>query len=222
MRLLAVDTSTDYLSVAVMDGGKALARIHKKAPRSHSSMLMPVIDRVLKMSGTTLDELDGFCLSIGPGSFTGLRIGTATVKALAFVMKKPVVAVPTLDVIAENRKKFRGIICTVLDARKNKVYAAVYRSDGKRLKKISKTLLLGLDDLLKELEKYQNVLFTGDFAGRAAQLLPGASAATGHWHPRPEVVGALGAEYFRKRRFVKVENLEPLYVYSSECDIIGK
>ncbi|MBU0895292.1 MAG: tRNA (adenosine(37)-N6)-threonylcarbamoyltransferase complex dimerization subunit type 1 TsaB, partial [Candidatus Omnitrophica bacterium] len=149
MRLLAVDTSTDYLSVAVMSGEKTLARIHKKAPRSHSTMLVAIIDRVLKMSGTALDELDGFCLSIGPGSFTGLRIGAATVKTLAFVMKKPVVAVPTLDAIAQNQKKFRGIICVVLDARKNKVYAAVYRSDGKRLKKISKTLLLGMSDLLK-------------------------------------------------------------------------
>ncbi len=222
MRLLAVDTSTDYLSVAVMNGERVLARIHKKAPRSHSTMLMPIIDRVLKKSKTALNELDGFCLSIGPGSFTGLRIGAATVKGLAFVMKKPVVAVPTLDVIAENQKAFRGIICVVLDARKNKVYAAVYKSDGKRLKKISKTLLLGLSGLLKELEGYQNVLFTGDFAEKAAALLPGSNAAAEHWQPRPEVVGALGAEYFKKRKFVKVEDLEPLYVYSGECDITGK
>ncbi|MBU0605364.1 MAG: tRNA (adenosine(37)-N6)-threonylcarbamoyltransferase complex dimerization subunit type 1 TsaB [Candidatus Omnitrophica bacterium] len=222
MRLLAVDTSTDYLSVAVMSGEKTLARIHKKAPRSHSTMLVAIIDRVLKMSGTALDELDGFCLSIGPGSFTGLRIGAATVKTLAFVMKKPVVAVPTLDAIAQNQKKFRGIICVVLDARKNKVYAAVYRSDGKRLKKISKILLLGVSDLVKKLEGHQNVLFTGDFAEKAAGLLPGSKAAAGHWQPRPEVVGAIGAEYFKKRKFVKVEDLEPLYIYSRECDITGK
>ncbi|MFH1190019.1 MAG: tRNA (adenosine(37)-N6)-threonylcarbamoyltransferase complex dimerization subunit type 1 TsaB [Candidatus Omnitrophota bacterium] len=222
MKLLAVDTSTDYLSVAVMDGGKALAAIHRKAPRSHSSMLMPAIDSVLKKSGTVLGELDGFCLSIGPGSFTGLRIGAATVKALAFVTGKPVVAVPTLDVIAGKSRKFCGIICVVLDARKDKVYAAIYRSDGKRLKRISKTLLVSLNDLVKDLKKYPGVLFTGDFAERAAALLPGASAAAGRWQPRPEAVGAGGADYFNKRRFVKAEDLEPLYVYSRECDITGK
>lgn len=222
MKLLAVDTSTDYLSLAVMSKGSMIARIHKKAPRSHSSLLMPMIDRILKKSKIKLKCLDGFCLSIGPGSFTGLRIGVTTIKALAFALKKPVVAVPTLDAIAENGKKVRGILCTVLDARKNKVYACIYRSDGTRLKRLSKFILVPADDLLKKLKKYDNVFFSGDYAERAALLLPGAKVATGPWQPRPEVVGALGTEYFKKRKFVKVEDLEPLYIYSRECDITGR
>ena len=222
MKFLAIDTSTDYLSLAVMHDDKVLARIHRKAPRSHSSLLMPMIDRILKRSKTTLKDLDGFCLSIGPGSFTGLRIGAATVKGLAFVTKKPVVAVPTLDAIAVNGKRFCGIICPVLDARKNKVYASIYKSDGNRVKRISGFLLVEVADLLKMLEKYDDVSFLGDFAERIVGLLPGAKIAGPSWQPRPEVLGALGADYFKKRKFVKVEDLEPLYVYSRECDITGK
>lgn len=222
MKLLAIDTSTDYLSLAVMNGDKAISRMHKPAPRSHSSLLMPMIGRILKKSGTRLKGLGGFCVSIGPGSFTGLRIGVATIKGLALVTGKPVVAVPTLDAIARNGKKFKGILCTVLDARKNKVYASVYRSDGKDVKKVTGPLLLPADDLVKSLERYDRVMFLGDFAQRAARLLPGAEAAAWRWQPKPEVIGAIGSDLFKKKRFVTVEDLEPLYIYSKECDIKGR
>ena len=222
MKLLAIDTSTDYLSLAVMDGEKVVARIHKKAPRSHSSLLVPMIDRILTKARLKLRSLDGFILSAGPGSFTGLRIGVATVKGLAYSLGKPVVTVPTLDAIAENGRKFCGIICPVLDARKNKVYACLYRADGKSVKRISKFLLVSAEDLLKRLAKYDKVFFLGDFAEKIAGALPGAKIATASWYPRPEVVGKLGLEYFRKKKFVRVEDLEPLYLYSRECDITGK
>lgn len=222
MKLLAIDTSTDYISLAVMKGEKVLGRVHRKKPRSHSTLLVPMVDKVLKISKTKLKDLDGFCVSVGPGSFTGLRIGVTTIKGLAFVTKKPIVAVPTLDAIAENQKRFHGIICPVLDARKNKVYASIYSSDGKKLKRISKFLLLPVDELLKRLKKYDKVLFLGDFADRITGLLPGAGSARGPWQPRPEVIGRLGDVYFKKKKFVKAEDLEPLYIYSRECDITGK
>ena len=222
MRLLAIDTSTDYLSVAVMDGERTLARVHRKAPRSHSSLLMPAIDAALKKAKTPLKRLDGFCISIGPGSFTGLRIGVATVKGLAFALKKPVVAVPTMDAIAVNAKKHKGVLCAVLDARKGKVYGRLYRSDGESVKALSKNLLMPLAELLKKLEKYGSVSFLGDFAEHAAAMLPGTSIATAAWHPRPDVIGRLGLAYYRKKKFVSVEDLEPLYLYSRECDITGR
>lgn len=222
MRLLAIDTSTDYLSLAVLNGDKVLARIHKKAPRSHSSLLMAMIDKVLKRSKTPLYRLDGFCISAGPGSFTGLRIGVTTIKGLSLVTGKPIAAVPTLDAIAENGRKNCGILCVVLDARKNKVYASIYKSDGKCLKKISKPLLLSVDELLKKLEGYDRVFFLGDYAEKIKDLLPRAKIAVKSWQPRPEVVGRIGAEYFKEKKFVNAEDLEPLYIYSKECDIIGR
>ncbi len=211
MNILAIDTSTDYLSLALMRDGKIAGRFHRKAPMSHSSLLVPMIDKLLKKTKTRIKDIDGFSISIGPGSFTGLRIGVTTVKGLGYSLKKPIVAIPTLDVIAENVKNFKGVICPALDARKNKVYACLYKSNGKTIKKISKYLLLPMEELMKKVSKFDKILFLGDVKGRKKD-----------WHPRAEVVARLGQEYFKKRKFVSPEDLEPLYLYSQECDITGK
>lgn len=220
MRLLAIDTSTEYLTLAVMDGNKVSGRIHKKAAMRHSSLLVPMVDKVLEKSGLKIKDIDGFCIGAGPGSFTGLRIGVATVKAMAYSLNKPIAAVPTLDAIAENAKRFKGAICPVLDARKNKVYACLYRSDGRKVRRISKYLLLPAEELAKKLDAYDKVLLLGN-AIEQIYCLAGERQRQ-PWHPRAEVIGRIGLEYFRKRKFVKPDDLEPMYLYSKECDITGK
>ena len=260
MIVLAIDTSTDYLSLAILKDGRLAAKFHKKARRKHSMLLVPTIEKLVKKAKLNIEKIDCFAISAGPGSFTGLRIGVTVVKALAYALKKKIVAVPTLDVIADNAKSFKGVICPVLDARKNKVYACMYKSDGKHLKRLSKYLLLQVADLLKKVKAMRyNVLFLGDaigqiFAGdieRAPKfdrggwgdqetrsinswvLVPhtenlGCSMAVPakirgkDWHPRADTVAKLGAEYFRNKKFVKAEDLEPLYLYSHECDITGR
>lgn len=213
MKLLAIDTSTNYLSIAVTNGDKVLAKFHRRADMSHSTLLVPMIDKVLKKARLKIKDIDGFCVSIGPGSFTGLRIGVTTVKGLAYALKKPIVTVPTLDAIAYNGRKFAGLICPALDAKKNKVYACIYKSDGKKLKRASKYLLLGTADLIRIIGK-REALFLGDAKG-----IEGIRDKD--WHPRAQVVARLGLENFRKKRFVKPEDLEPMYIYSRECDIKG-
>lgn len=216
MTLLAIDTSTDYLSIAVMKDGKISSRYHRKSAMRHSSVLVPTIDGTLKKAGLKIKDIDCFAVSAGPGSFTGLRIGVATVKALAYTLKKKIVAVPTLDAIASNVKNFRGVICPVLDARKNKVYACIYKSDGKDIKRISKYLLLPAADLSSMLNKHDKVFLLGDVE------IPPRRSNRFDWHPRAEIVAELGAIEFKKKRFVKPEDLEPMYLYSRECDITGK
>src|SRR5512135_1749772 len=107
MTILAIDTSTDYLSLAVTRDGKTAARFHRRSAMRHSSLLVPMIDKILKKAKVKLKAVDCFAISIGPGSFTGLRIGVTTVKGLAYALKKPVVTVPTLDAIAANAKGFK-------------------------------------------------------------------------------------------------------------------
>ena len=209
---MAIDTSTDYLSLAVLDNGKVLAKFHQKTSMRHSILLVPTIDKMLKRARLKVKDIDCFAISIGPGSFTGLRIGVTVIKGLAYALKKPVVAVPTLDVIAWNAQNFKGMICPVLDARKNKVYACIYRSDENAVKKISKYLLLPLEELLKKIRKYDKVIFLGDTKDNNFKK---------DWHPKAEVVARLALEDFKKKRFVKPEELEPLYLYSKECDIKG-
>ncbi len=210
MKLLAIDTSSIYLSLAVMKDGKVINRMHKKAVMAHSRLLVPMIDRILKESGMKAGDIDCFAISAGPGSFTGLRIGVTVVKGMAYSLKKKIVVVPTLDVIANNAKKIIGIICPVLDARKNKVYACLYRSDGKNIQRISPYMLLPLDELKKKTAIYDKIYFLGDVIGDVK------------WHPKADVVARLGFENFKAKKFVKAEDLEPMYLYSKECDITGK
>lgn len=217
MIILAIDTSTDYLSLAISKGEKILARFHRKSNMRHSILLVPMIDDLLKKARIGLEDIDCFAISIGPGSFTGLRIGVTVVKGLAYALKKPIVAVPTLDVIAWNAVKFKGIICPVLDARKNKIYSCIYKSDGKFPKRMTGYLLLPATDLLKKISKYDKVLFLGDTIPR-----PGLGILHKDWHPKAEIVARIGLEYFKNRRFAKPEDLEPMYLYSRECDVTGK
>jgi len=217
-KLLALDTSTNYLTVAVMDGENAIARFHKHIGRNHSGLLMPTIDRLLKKSRLKPKDIDGFCIGIGPGSFTGLRIGVATVKGMAYSLNKPVMAVPTLDAIAGNVKDFEGVVCPVLDAKKNKVYSCLYKSDGETLKRISKYLLVTVKDLIEITAKYDKILFLGD----GVPLLGKIEEGKADWYPRAEAIGRIGLKSFKKRKLIKPEDLEPMYLYSRECDITGK
>ena len=240
MNILAIDTSTDYLSLAILKDGEVAAKFHKKVDRRHSMLLVPTIEKILKKAKLDIGKIDCFSISIGPGSFTGLRISVTVVKGLAYALKKKIVAVPTLDAIAYNAKSFKGVICPVLDARKNKVYACIYASDGKTIKKISKYLLLPLDELLRRLSKYDKVTFLGDvtkdwpafalndqatqcFGGhiRRSQSKLYTFIGEGGWHPKALVVAKLGVEYFKEKKFVRAEDLEPMYLYSNECDIKG-
>ncbi|MBN1527041.1 MAG: tRNA (adenosine(37)-N6)-threonylcarbamoyltransferase complex dimerization subunit type 1 TsaB [Candidatus Omnitrophica bacterium] len=218
MNLLAIDTSTDHLGLAVLRGDKVAARFHRKVGRYHSRLLVPMIDKVLKKARLKIKDVDALCVSIGPGSFTGLRIGVAVAKGLAYALKKKIVTVPTLDAIAYNAKAGSGVVCPVLDARKNKVYAALYRCDGKKLKRISKHMLIPAKDLLKRAARYKDVFFLGD----ALALIGMEKIKAPDWHPRPEIIATLGRERYLRKEFVSAEDLEPLYLYSSECDITGK
>ncbi len=227
MTILAIDTSTDYLSIALMRDGRVIARFHRRSHMRHSSLLVPMIEKLLKKARIKLNAIDCFAISIGPGSFTGLRIGVVTVKGLSYVLNKPIVTVPTLDVIAENVKGFKGIICPVLDARKNKVYACLYQSDGNSIKKISKYLLLPAAQLLEKTAKHDKIIFLGDAldlidrVGGTGSVGPGRWERLERWHPKADVIARLGLEYFRKKKFTKAQDLEPMYLYSRECDIKG-
>lgn len=218
MKLLAIDTSTDHLSVAVATEEKILGKFYGLVGRNHSRLLVPKIEALLKKCRIKPGDIDCFGVSVGPGSFTGLRIGVTTIKGLAYALNKKIVTIPTLDVIAYNAKKFHGIVCPILDARKKKVYAALYKSDGATMKKISKDLLLSVEELLAKTAKHKNVLFLGD--GVALTGRPANEEID--WHPRPEGLARMAIEQYMRKKFVSVEDLEPLYLYSRECDITGK
>ena len=160
MNLLAIDTSTKNLSLAVTKKGKVVKFRNEKLTRPLSSSIMPSIRKILDSAGITLSKLDGFAVGLGPGSFTGLRVGLSTIKGLAFATNKPVVGISSLDVLAMNIKEDHAQICTLCDAKRNLVYACLYEKKGSILKRKSDYVLESIDAILKKIKG--EVIFIGD------------------------------------------------------------
>ncbi|MYB96768.1 tRNA (adenosine(37)-N6)-threonylcarbamoyltransferase complex dimerization subunit type 1 TsaB [Candidatus Poribacteria bacterium] len=164
MKILGIDTSTPIGSVALIDGDNLAAEHTLNIVQAHSSRLMPAIDTVLKWSDITAVDLDGCAVGIGPGSFTGIRIGVATIKSLCYALEKPIVGVSTLEAVAYNLRWTNGIICPLLDARRNEVYGAIFEG-GTEWQRLSEDLCLSLDAFLDRLDTYISPEHTINFVG---------------------------------------------------------
>ena len=127
MKVLAVETATSWQSVAILDGTRVLARHDQDAGGSHAKLLLPVIDRLFSESGLTLKQLDGLVVSIGPGSFTGLRVGLATLLGFRTISQLPLAVVPTLEGMAWNLRGTSTLLCPVLNSRRGELYWALFR-----------------------------------------------------------------------------------------------
>ncbi len=164
MKILGIDTSTPIGSVAVIDGDNLVAEHTLNIVQAHSSRLMPAIDGILKWSDITADTLDGCAVGIGPGSFTGIRIGVATIKSLCYALDKPIVGVSTLEAIAYNLRWTNGIICPLLDARRSEVYGAIFQG-GSEWQRLSEDLCLSIEALLDRLDPHTSSNRTINFVG---------------------------------------------------------
>ena len=160
MKILAIDSTALTSTAAIAENGKPLAVYAVTYKLNHSETLLPMIDSLLKSTGLTVGDIDVFAYSSGPGSFTGVRIGTATVKGLAFNSGKPCVPVSSLEALAYNLNGFDGIICPVMDARRGQVYNALFEN-GERL---CEDRVITLDELSAEIERYagKRIYFVGD------------------------------------------------------------
>ena len=159
MKILSVDSSSVSASVAITENGATLAESFINNGLTHSQTLMPMVEKALKDSGVSIKDIDLFAITNGPGSFTGVRIGIASVKGMADALNKKCMAISTLEVIAEPLKNEDCIACAVMDARCNQVYTAIFEN-GKRLCEDKAVLI---DELGVELKTYnKKVVFIGD------------------------------------------------------------
>lgn len=159
MKILSVDSSSVSASVAITENGKILAESFINNGLTHSQTLMPMVEKTLSDAEISIKDIDLFAIANGPGSFTGVRIGIASVKGMADALNKKCVAVSTLEAIAEPLKNEDVIACAVMDARCNQVYTAIF-DGGKRLCEDKAVLI---DELGKELKNYdKKVVFIGD------------------------------------------------------------
>ena len=165
MKILGVDTSTPIGSVGLIDGEHFVAEHTLSIVKAHSSRLMPAIDQILKWANLTVHDLDACAVGIGPGSFTGIRIGVGTIKSLCYAFKKPIIGVSTLEAIAYNLRYTDKLICPILDARKDEVYGAVFRG-GQNLLRKSDDLCVPIELLLSHIDA--DAIFVGDGLRRYA------------------------------------------------------
>lgn len=220
MNILAFDTSTNFLSVACLRDEDVLAAFHENVGIRHSEILVSTIQDVLAVPGMDIRDVDLICVGLGPGSFTGLRIGVATVKGFAAVLGTKVVGVPTMDVMAERFTEMEGRVAPFLDARKGKVYSRVYEKIGGARTGVTEHLLVTAEELLDGLE--QPVLFFGDAVEKYKDELDAHTMASydadAEWYPRAEDVGRLG---LRKARVAAddPDTLDPLYLHAKECNV---
>lgn len=224
MKILAIDTSTEIESVALLSGEELIEEYTLSCKVSHAKRLMSAIELVLKDSKLTMKDIDGLALSLGPGSFTGLRIGVSTVKGLALAAKKPVVGVSTLDALVLNLPFAKKLICPIIDATKGEVYTAFYKMDGGKVPtKLTEDLMISLETLLDIIG--QPVIFTGagiktyselihKKLGNLAEFPPGHLATV-----RASSVGQLGYLKLKQGMIEDLNSLSPIYIRPSEAEI---
>lgn len=163
MKILAVDSSAIVASAALCEDGKLLAEYTLNNKNTHSETLLPMIESLLSFFSLKIEDIDAFAVSSGPGSFTGVRIGAATVKGLAFASGKKCVGVSTLEAIATNLRFHKGLICPVMNARRSQVYTALFRSDGEKLTRLMPDCAMAVSELDDVLSGYgEEVALSGD------------------------------------------------------------
>lgn len=212
--------------IGVTQDGKTLADLRYDVKLTHSEVLLSNIDRLLKSLNLKLEDLDGFSISLGPGSFTGLRIGLATVKGLSLASGKPAVGVPTLDALAFLTRGCKYPVVPIIDAKKYQIYAAVYHSSGSRIKRKSPYLVLGLSELVQKIP--QEVAFTGPGIRQFRSQLAKSMGKRAHFLrgektlPSGAAVAYLGWQKLKKEKPADIFSLEPIYVRKSEAELKAK
>ncbi|MGH7277647.1 MAG: tRNA (adenosine(37)-N6)-threonylcarbamoyltransferase complex dimerization subunit type 1 TsaB [Candidatus Rokuibacteriota bacterium] len=216
MRVLAVETSTLAGGAALLDEDRLVAEYVTDVRVTHSERLLAAIDRLLADADWTPRDLDGLAVAVGPGSFTGLRIGLSTVKGFALALGVPVAAVPTLDALAAALPFAALPVCPVLDARKDEVYASLYRWTAGGMRREWEYLALAPDELAARLG--EPVIVLGDGAVRVRSVY--AEPAPPHRRrSSPGSVAVLGAERLRAGEVVAAADLVPLYLRPSEAEL---
>jgi len=242
MIILGIDTATATASAAMVENGRLVAEeVGAEPPASgngaavyrsnHAEILLPLIDRLLDRTGVRLSDVSAFAVAIGPGSFTGLRIGLSTVKGLAYGSEAPVVGISTLAAVAARVNDSEGLICPFLDARKKEVYAALFCRKGEALERVSDDVVSSPEDFVDSVLRRisgQRCLFIGDGAksyaamikerlGERVVLTPGdgyPSAAS--------AVARLAEDKILRQEIDPVGPLVPLYLRLSEAELKRK
>ncbi len=224
MKVLGIDTSTSCGSVGLVEDEWVISDYLLDLPITHSERLLKAIDWVLKESRCKGSELDGLAISLGPGSFTGLRIGVGTIKGLALSWEKPVVGISTLEVLASQISSTPYLLCPILDARKGEIYTAFYRYEGGTYPQLQSPIE-AIDPRKLVLKIKELTLFFGNGVKTYGALLKEnlqhlAMFPLPPFHiPHGSTVAKLGMERLERGEILDLSNFTPLYIRPSEAEL---
>ena len=225
MKILGLDSSGIVASVAVVEDDILVAEYTVNYKKTHSQTLLPMLDEIAKMTELDLNTIDAIAVAAGPGSFTGLRIGSATAKGLGLALKKPLIAVPTVEGLAYNLYDTDGLICPIMDARRRQVYTGIYRFEEHRLVTVEDQMAVPMEEMISKLNEYQQpVTFLGDgvpvFTDMIAEKLkvPYSFAPAHVNKQRAAAVAALGLIYYKEGRTQTAMEHIPDYLRVSQAE----
>ena len=237
MKVLAIESSGLTASVAVVEETRTVAEYTVDYKKTHSQTLLPMIDEVVRMTDLDLAEIDAIAVSGGPGSFTGLRIGSATAKGLGLALDKPLIHVPTVDGLAYQVYGCGDIICPIMDARRNQVYTGIYTFSASAGKKegtrevdpvfqvLRMQRAIAVEDLIRRLNNYNRpVVFLGDGVPVYREMLSAGLKVPYSFAPpymnrqRAAVVGALGIRYYQAGKYETAMEHQPEYLRQSQAE----
>jgi tRNA threonylcarbamoyl adenosine modification protein YeaZ len=224
MKLLGIDTSSKFLCLGLYDTDKAY-EYRVEAGTRLSSVLGLTIERALSAVSWRLSDIDYLACGLGPGSFTGLRIGISAIKGLSWSLNRPIVGISTMECMAAAVEATDVLIITAIDAKRNLIYCAGFRKKRTKLTQVNPHMLLSTDEFFKKIKGRPLIL--GDAAhllkNELARRLPGARILdTDFWYPKPEELIKLALEKIRKKKFIPASRLDPIYLYPRECQVRKK
>lgn len=224
MRILGIESSSLVASVAVVTDDVVTAEYTVNFKKTHSQTLLPMLDEIVRMVELPLESVDAVAVSGGPGSFTGLRIGSATGKGLGLALKKPLIHVPTVDAMAYGLYGCAALVCPIMDARRNQVYTGLYDNrEGFSIVKEQRAMDMG--ELIDELnDRGERVIFMGDGVPVYRAMIEEKMTAPYAFAPahlnrqRAAAVAALGSIYYSEGRTISAADHEPDYLRKSQAE----
>lgn len=224
MKILGLDSSGLVASVAIAEDDNLLGEYTVNYKKTHSQTLLPMLDEVVRMIELDLSTIDAIAIAGGPGSFTGLRIGSATAKGLGLALNKPVINIPTVDALAYNLMGHRDLVCPLMDARRNQTYTGLYRFDDEMVT-IKAQCAAGIDEIVGEINEIgQPVVFLGDGVPVFREYIkehikvPFSFAAAHQNKQRAGTVAALGMKYFSAGTYESAAEHKPEYLRLSQAE----
>ena len=224
MRILALDSSGLVATVAIVEDNQTIAEYTVNYKKTHSQTLLPMLDEIVKMTEFDLSSIDAIAVAGGPGSFTGLRIGSATAKGLGLALDKPLIHVPTVDGMAYNLFGIKGLICPMMDARRNQVYTGLYRFED-AFEVVEEQMAISVEELIEKLNQYgEKVTFLGDGVPVYGKLLEeGLNVeycfAPAHINRQSAAaVGTLGIQYLKAGKIETAKEHQPDYLRLSQAE----